>query len=466
MIEKLLEKKIFLLILFSIVGLSLVAFLFFFYKNAWDIRLEREKQYENAWTEVEKKNYQNAIDILKELGDYQEVKKDITYLEALLLFSDEKFADAIDKFAELGEYRDSVKYLNNATEAQEKKTFYNEACSFYAEESYPQAYKMFCELDNYKDSLRLAEESVTKWRIKLANTGNTISAGVIQSGGLTNSGTIEFVARYFDERRKIQNWEDVVAIAAGSYFFAALKKDGTVNFAKYLKNYPCSINVSKWSNIVSISMGDQFIAGLKRDGSVVATGIDGYGETEVNGWKDIVDIDTGWQHVVGLDKNGNIYVAGKNAEKLRDEIKTNSTEWTNLIAIATGGSTGPDSYGNGHIVGLKQDGSVVAVGDNKFHQCNVTGPEWHDIIAISAGDYHTVALRSDGKVLTTQDRSEHKDSYDEIVSWENIVAVSAGYGFTLGLTKDGDVKSAGNYKDGQRDGVDSWENIETNATVF
>lgn len=61
MIEKLLEKKIFLLILFSIVGLSLVAFLFFFYKNAWDIRLEREKQYENAWTEVEKRTIKTQL---------------------------------------------------------------------------------------------------------------------------------------------------------------------------------------------------------------------------------------------------------------------------------------------------------------------------------------------------------------------------------------------------------------------
>lgn len=465
MIKRLLRKRPFALLFFSIVGPLLIVFLFFFYKSAWDVRLERELQYENAWAEVQNENYQDAIDILKGLGDYQGVKKDISYLEALLLFNDEKFDEAIEKFTELGEYRDSKEYLSNTEEAKAKKASYNEACSFYAEESYAQAYKIFYELGDYKESLRLAEESVTRWRIKLANTGNTISAGVIQSGGLTESGTVEFVARYFDERQKIKNWRDVVSVAAGSYFFAALKKDGTVEIAKYLHNYAYPIDVSKWTDIVSISMGDQFIVGLKRDGTVVAAGIDGYGETNVSSWKDIVDIDTGWQHTVGLDKYGNVYVAGKNAKELQEEIACKANEWSNLTAIAIGGSTGSGTHGDGHIVGLKQDGSVVAVGDNEFNQCNVTGSEWHDIIAISAGAYHTIALRNDGKVLTTQDKSDFAESYNEITAWKNIVAVSAGYGFTLALTENGNVKSAGNHDDGQREGVNLWENIEKNATV-
>lgn len=463
--KRMLNKRKSLLLFFSIVGILATIFLFFFYKNAWDIRLEREAKYENAWAEVRDGEFQDAIDILKGLGDYQGAKKDIAYLEALLLYHEEKFDEAIDKFIELGDYRDSEEYLTNAKNEQKEKITYNEACSYYAEESYAQAYKMFCELGDYKDSLRLASESVAKWRIKLANTGNTISAGVLQSGGITDSGTIEFVARYFDERQKVQNWKDVASVAAGSYFFATLKKDGTVEIAKCLRNYPYPINVSDWTDIVSISMGDQFIVGLTRKGTVVSAGIDGYGETNVKSWENIVDIDTGWQHTVGLDKNGNIFITGKDAQQLQDKITHSSDDWSDLCAIATGGSTGPNSLGNGHIVGLKQDGTVVAVGDNDFKQCEVKGPEWHDIIAISAGDYHTVALRNDGKVLTTQDEFNYPDSYNEITSWENIVAVSAGYGFTLGLTADGNVKSAGSDEDGQRDGVDLWENIEKSATV-
>ena len=50
-----------------------------------------------------------------------------------------------------------------------------------------------------------------------------------------------------------------------------------------------------------------------------------------------------------------------------------------------------------HTVGLKSDGTVVAVGDNASGQCNVTG--WMDSVQVAAGRYHTVGLKSDGTVV-------------------------------------------------------------------
>ena len=55
------------------------------------------------------------------------------------------------------------------------------------------------------------------------------------------------------------------------------------------------------------------------------------------------------------------------------------------------------SAGYGHTVGLKSDGTVVAVGSNDCGQCNVGG--WTDIVAVSAGFSHTVGLKSDGTVV-------------------------------------------------------------------
>ena len=54
-----------------------------------------------------------------------------------------------------------------------------------------------------------------------------------------------------------------------------------------------------------------------------------------------------------------------------------------------------------HTVGLKADGTVVAVGDNKDGQCNVN--DWLDIVAICAGDGHTVGLKADGTVVAVGD---------------------------------------------------------------
>ena len=48
-------------------------------------------------------------------------------------------------------------------------------------------------------------------------------------------------------------------------------------------------------------------------------------------------------------------------------------------------------------MGLKSDGTVVAVGDDASGQCNVGG--WTGITQVAAGIYHTVGLKSDGTVV-------------------------------------------------------------------
>ena len=53
--------------------------------------------------------------------------------------------------------------------------------------------------------------------------------------------------------------------------------------------------------------------------------------------------------------------------------------------------------GSEHIVGLKDDGTVVAVGDNYYGECDVSN--WKDIVAVSAGVSYTVGLKSDGELL-------------------------------------------------------------------
>ena len=48
-------------------------------------------------------------------------------------------------------------------------------------------------------------------------------------------------------------------------------------------------------------------------------------------------------------------------------------------------------------VGLKSDGTVVAVGDYGEGQCEVSG--WTDITQVAAGGEHTVGLKDDGTVV-------------------------------------------------------------------
>ena len=105
-------------------------------------------------------------------------------------------------------------------------------------------------------------------------------------------------------------------------------------------------------------------------------------------------------------------------------------------------------------IGLKTDGTVAAVGQHGFGQCDVS--DWTDIVAVSAGDMYTVGLKADGTVVTC---GANKYGQCDVSDWTDIVAVSAGLNHCVGLRADGTVVSAGDYSNGQRD-VSDWTNIK------
>ena len=435
--------------------------LFLFYKNALDIRKERSEIYNEACIQIDAGNYREALDMLELLDDFGNAKQDIQYAEAMILLLDEEFEDAERAFLALGSYRDSPVRLLEAQNRQTQSISYEDARQAYKSKQFAKAYEIFLESGNYRNSAQLAQESLELWRLQVSNT---ISAGTRFSGGITEEGKVFFSGTDFAGVDEIGNWENVISVSACGELFAGLTNDGDVLVANWHTDSNYHVDVSDWKDqdIVQISVGDQFIVGLKSDGALVAKGIDGYGETDVytSEWKDIVAIDTGWQHTVGLDQNGNIHVTGYHSGGLLMEIEENLDEWKDIIAISTGGSTGAAQRGMGHIVALRKDGHVVAVGDNSYGQCNVS--EWTDIVAISAGEYHTVGLTDSGKVVTTQTEELFPDSYRAIEKWNedsDTVAISAGFGFTLRLKSDGSVESAGNKNEHQADVAD-WEKVK------
>ena len=77
---------------------------------------------------------------------------------------------------------------------------------------------------------------------------------------------------------------------------------------------------------------------------------------------------------------------------MQERDKCNVSEWKNIVAI---------SAGDDHTVGLKSDGTVVAVGSNNSGKCRVE--DWQNIVAISAAGNQTVGLRADGTVVAVGD---------------------------------------------------------------
>ena len=47
-------------------------------------------------------------------------------------------------------------------------------------------------------------------------------------------------------------------------------------------------------------------------------------------------------------------------------------------------------------MGLKSDGTVIAVGADDYSQCNVGN--WTDIVQVAPGGLHTLGLKADGTV--------------------------------------------------------------------
>lgn len=150
-------------------------------------------------------------------------------------------------------------------------------------------------------------------------------------------------------------------------------------------------------------------------------------EKSLSLWDEIAIRDTvaaGIWHTVGLKANGTVVAMGYNYYGQCDV-----DDWTDIVAISAGGY---------YTVGLKADGTVVAVGYNTDGQCEVS--DWRDIVAISAGNRHTVGLKADGTVVAV---GYNTDGRCNVSDWTNVAAISAGYGHTVGLKSDGTVVAVG-----------------------
>ena len=150
-------------------------------------------------------------------------------------------------------------------------------------------------------------------------------------------------------------------------------------------------------------------------------------------------IAAGGYHSVGLKEDGTVLAVGNN-----DNGQCNVEHWKDIKSI---------SAGNCHTVGLKNDGKIVACGNNYYGQCNVI--KWENIVAISAGKDHTVGLKEDGTVLAV---GNNVFGQCDVSKWRDIVAISAGGNHTVGLKKDGTVVATG-YNKNRQCNVGDWKGI-------
>jgi alpha-tubulin suppressor-like RCC1 family protein len=210
-----------------------------------------------------------------------------------------------------------------------------------------------------------------------------VSAGLCHTVGLKSDGTAVAVENNLTAfaiscpvHPDVTNWTNIVQISAGLLHTVGLKSDGTV-IAVGLNETELGLNVtpcdvSNWTDIVQVSAGWLHTVGLKSDGTVVAVGWNDFGQCDVGNWTDIIQVAAGGTATVGLKSDGTVVAVGWN-----DFGQCDVGNWTNIIQVATAGGNGaylglPGCSG-GNTLGLKSDGTVVAVGDNSTGQCDVGG---------------------------------------------------------------------------------------------
>lgn len=177
---------------------------------------------------------------------------------------------------------------------------------------------------------------------------------------------------------------------------------GNVSFAEDIHLFPPQIpqvGVMK----VAVSQGGEIIMGLRTNGTV---NIIGSLNDEAIEWvktqSNIVDIACNTSALAVLDNTGSV----KMKNLFTYGHLTQSPDWDNIAAIDCGAF---------HVVGLKNDGTVVAYGDNSKGQCSVNG--WNNVSKIYANENFTIAIKKDGTIYAAGEIS----NYSDIAQLNNVI---------------------------------------------
>ena len=198
---------------------------------------------------------------------------------------------------------------------------------------------------------RQGQCNVTDWTDIVA-----IAAGSQHSIGVRSDGTVVAVGTNNAGQCDVEGWQNVVAVAANSGSTFGLTNEGKVLVCGSFYNQ----SLANWSDIVSISVSTNHVAGVHSDGTVSVVGANDQGQCDdMAKWRDTKQVAVGYGFTAGLREKGSVWVHGTD-----DEDQHSAMQWTHVVAIGSG---------TDHILGITEDGKLLAKGANDSGQCDV-GP--------------------------------------------------------------------------------------------
>ncbi len=213
----------------------------------------------------------------------------------------------------------------------------------------------------------------------------------------------------------------VSAVAAGFYHSLALKNGAVLAWGLHTDGQ-CDVPEDASNGVSAIAAGERHSLALK-GGRVIAWGNGTGGKCTVppdasNGVSAIV---AGYDYSAAL-KDGRIIVWGPFGA-------VPAVFQSNVVAIAG------DAY---HLLGVRQDGRVIACRYNPQGQCDVPEDASNGVYAVATGMFHSLALNG-GRVIAWKFNGQGQCTVPEAAS-NGVTAIAAGYYHSLAL-KDGAVLS-------------------------
>lgn len=380
-------------------------------------------------------------DFKKKLFDY---KNEREYRIALRIMSNAKtekqYEEARAAFLNLGNYKDATEKAAEC-ERFSLEHLYSTAVRkmelAYSEDAFIEAKMVFNKICGYKDSAQKIEECETSRKEAVYQEAvkhqkrdkiDELAIAIEQ---------YERIDGYKDSREMAQKCRtrikelDEAELKAEKIRVAARKEaDERLANAKRVKKKKALIAIMSVAAVIAaiIMINNVIIPTIK------------YNELKtIREDLPINKIDAGSNHTIGLRADGTVIAVGENEDRRCDVYN-----WTDIVAVSTGGF---------HTVGLKPDGTVVSVGNNSEGECSTSN--WTDITDISTGYNHTVGLKSDGTVVAI---GGHDSGQCDVSHWTDIVDVSAGSFYTIGIKSNGRVIVAGDINE-LKCKVSNWSDI-------
>lgn len=202
-----------------------------------------------------------------------------------------------------------------------------------------------------------------------------------------------------------------IKVCEGEGFSIILDENGTISSYGLISKY--SSEVEEWRNIVDIAAGRAHVLAVDSNGRVRCVGDDSFGACDIDDSRNIVKVFATANGSILLDNTGAITYSG-------NFIGSGSIKnYLNIIDIASSESILAVLNENHKIDVYTKDGDNYLLAES-----------WENIVDVACGDSFVAGLDSFGKVHIEIDNDEISS---EIEKWSNIIAIDGASDYLIGF---------------------------------